>query len=409
MAAWLAVMAGLGAAARLSVTGLGVRGATRRRQRSLAVAGLLACGSFLIVAIGAFKLDAQQYAWRREAGTGGFALVGQSTLPVLRDLNTPAGRAFYALDENALTGVSVAPMRVHEGDEASCLNLNRARQPRLLGVNPELLARRGAFTFAGAASGWSRNEGWKLLERTKASGDEVPAIGDQNSILWAMGKQLGDTVDFVDEHGRAFKIRLVGALANSILQGHLLIDEAAFTARFPSASGYRFFLVDAPSNAVGQVSATLTRALQDAGLELTPAAHRLAAFDAVQNTYLSTFQVLGGIGLLLGSAGLGVVVLRNVLERRGELALLQAVGFRRRTLQWLVLSEHAALLWLGLGIGLLAALVAVLPALRAPGSGLPVTRLAVTVGAVLASGLAWTWLATWAALRGRLLEALRHE
>jgi hypothetical protein len=74
-----------------------------------------------------------------------------------------------------------------------------------------------------------------------------------------------------------------------------------------------------------------------------------------------------------------------------------------------VLSEHAALLWLGLGIGLFAALVAILPALRAPGSGLPVTRLAVTVGAVLASGLAWTWLATWAALRGRLLEGLRHE
>ena len=33
----------------------------------------------------------------------------------------------------------------------------------------------------------------------------------------------------------------------------------------------------------------------------------------------------GGLGLLLGSVGLGVVVLRNVLERRGELALLLAV------------------------------------------------------------------------------------
>ena len=61
-------------------------------------------------------------------------------------------------------------------------------------------------------------------------------------------------------------------------------------------------------------------------MEVTPAVRRLAAFNAVQNTYLSTFQVLGGLGLLLGSVGLGVVVLRNVLERRGELALLLAVG-----------------------------------------------------------------------------------
>ncbi len=83
--------------------------------------------------------------------------------------------------------------------------------------------------------------------------------------------------------------------------------------------------------------------MQDVGLELTPAVEKLKAFNAVQNTYLGTFQVLGGLGLLLGSAGLGVVVLRNVLERRGELGLLLAVGFRRRALQVLVLSEHGAL------------------------------------------------------------------
>src|SRR5712691_9678820 len=108
------------------------------------------------------------------------------------------------------------------------------------------------------------------------------------------------------------------------------------------------FLIDAPSNSVAQVSATLGRALQDVGLELMPAAQRLAAFNAVQNTYLNTFQVLGGLGLLLGSMGLGVVVLRNVLERRGELGLLQAVGFTRRSIFQLILGEHAALLGLGL-------------------------------------------------------------
>src|SRR2546425_885221 len=82
------------------------------------------------------------------------------------------------------------------------------------------------------------------------------------------------------------------------------------------------------------------------------ATRRLAAFNAVQNTYLNTFQVLGGLGLLLGSMGLGVVVLRNVLERRSELGLLQAVGFTRRSIRWLVLSEHGGLLALGLAVGI---------------------------------------------------------
>ena len=56
------------------------------------------------------------------------------------------------------------------------------------------------------------------------------------------------------------------------------------------------------------------------GLEVNLAAVRLDEFNAVQNTYLQIFQLLGGLGLLLGSVGLGVVVLRNALERRAELA-----------------------------------------------------------------------------------------
>src|SRR6185436_10334650 len=124
----------------------------------------------------------------------------------------------------------------------------------------------------------------------------------------------------------------------------------------------------------------LSRALQDVGFEGTSAAQRLAAFNAVQNTYLNTFQVLGGFGLLLGSAGLGIVVLRNVLERRGELALLIAVGFRRRALQRLVLTEHAALLVGGFVIGIVSAVIAILPTLLSRGGELPVTSLALTLG-----------------------------
>jgi putative ABC transport system permease protein len=400
---------GRSASARtMSITSLGLRGATRRRKRSLATVSLLACGTFLIVAIGAFKLDANKDAWKRNSGTGGFALIGQSTLPITQDLNSQAGREFFGLDAEPLRGVEVVPMRVRDGDDASCLNLNRAQAPRLLGVKPQWLQSRRAFTFAELAQGLSPADPWLLLQR-RAGDDAVPAIGDENSIVWAMGKKIGDTLSLLDERGQSFKIRLVGGLANSILQGSLLIAEDEFVQKYPGESGYRMFLIDAPSNSVAAVSATLARSLQDVGLELTPAPQRLAAFNVVQNTYLNTFQVLGGLGLLLGSAGLGVVVLRNVWERRGELALLQAVGFRKRLLQWLVLSEHGGLLWLGLAVGTLAALVAILPALVAPGAEIHYLSQGAALAAVLINGLVWTWFATWLALRGELLQALRNE
>ncbi len=390
-----------------NVRALAIRGLARRRRRTLATIGLLACGSFLIASIGVFRLETSGSA-ERSSGTGGFAFVGQTTLPIVYDLNSAEGREHFGLDEKEMADVAAVPFRVHEGEDASCLNLNRAQRPQLLGVNPRLLSDRGAFSFAGVVKGASAKNPWLLLDE-RAQDGAIPAIGDAASIQWALGKKLGDTLDYVDDRGNKFKVRLVAAVANSILQGNLIIAEDAFVRLFPGEAGYRFFLLDVPPGRLAAVGASLSRALEDQGMELQPAERRLAEFNAVQNTYLNTFQVLGGLGLLLGSAGLGVVVLRNVLERRGELALLIAVGFRRGALKRMVMSEHGALLIFGLLVGIVSALAAVLPQLLAPGAKIPYVTLGGTLIGVLISGAVWTWVATVVALRGPLLPALRNE
>ncbi len=407
-AAWLRSRVAAVPTALLSLSTLGLRNCARRRTRSLATIALLASGVFVISAIGVFRLDSARDSALKTSGTGGFALIGQSAMPVVKDLNTASGREFFGLSATDLAGVRFVPFRVREGEEASCLNLNRAQKPRVLGVSPELL--QGRFTFTATAKGYDAKDGWRLLDRKAGQDPEVvPAIGDAASIEWALGKKLGDTVEYTDERGHSLKLLLVGAVANSIMQGNLIIAESKFIQHFPSESGYRMFLVDAAHVSAPAVSATLARALEDTGLELTPAVRKLDEFNAVQNTYLGTFQVLGGLGLLLGSAGLGIVVLRNVMERRGELALLAAVGFTRLRLGQLLLGEHGSLLGLGLALGVIAAAAAVLPDLLAPGGRLPFGSLAVTLSAVLLNGLLWTWVATRYALRGNLLSALRNE
>ncbi|HEX9730511.1 MAG TPA: FtsX-like permease family protein, partial [Thermoanaerobaculia bacterium] len=87
------------------------------------------------------------------------------------------------------------------------------------------------------------------------------------------------------------------------------------------------------------------------GFDAVSAAEKLASFHAVQNTYLATFQTIGGLGLLLGTVGLAVVLARNVIERRKELATLRAFGFRRAVLTRMVVIENGLLLVWGLGIG----------------------------------------------------------
>ncbi|HEV3455873.1 MAG TPA: FtsX-like permease family protein, partial [Thermoanaerobaculia bacterium] len=128
----------------------------------------------------------------------------------------------------------------------------------------------------------------------------------------------------------------------------------------------------------------------------------------VEDTYLASFEALGALGLLLGTCGLAVVLLRNVVERRWELAALRAFGFRRRRLAALLLLENVSLLALGLALGTAAGL---LP--EALGAGLagsfPWLPLTATLGAVLLAGLLASGLAVGVALSAPLLQVLKAE
>ena len=171
-----------------------------------------------------------------------------------------------------------------------------------------------------------------------------------------------------DGAGAPVRLQVVAALRDSVLQGILIVSEAHFLRMFPSQQGHRFFLVDVPAQDAPSVVGPLAEHLADEGMRVESARERLAAFHRVENTYLSTFQSLGALGLVLGAFGLVAVLLRNVLERRGELALLRAMGYRERTLAAMVVAEHVLLMVGGLVCGTVSALVAIAPAVAARGA-----------------------------------------
>ncbi|UCE48658.1 MAG: ABC transporter permease, partial [Phycisphaerales bacterium] len=398
----LKMVAGRWKTTMTSLGGLGLRNSTRRSGRSLAVVALLACGIFLVIAVEAFRHDPTAHAEQRSSGTGGFTLFAESSIGILHDLNTESGRKSLVVDDDTLEGVEVLQLRVRDGDDASCFNLNRAQTPRLLGVRPERLADRGSFGFAGGQAAWTS------LNQNLKDG-VVPAIGDYPTIKWALGKSIGDEIEYSDEKGRKLRVRLIAMLENSILQGSLVIAEEQFVEHFPSESGYRMLLIDTPQNTVETIADHLSVRLAAFGLELTTTKQRLAAFSEVENTYLSIFQILGGLGLVLGSVGVGLVVLRNMLERRNELAMLRAVGFNKGALRRMVFYEHSGLMLGGLACGVIAALIAAGPALRTPGASVPYISLALTVVGIALSCVVWIWIATTFALGAEMLDALRNE
>ena len=346
-----------GDAASLAVPGplhlrFPLRSAARNPGRSVLILALVAVASFLIVAMSAFAIDPASETLGKSSGNGGFPLLAESTAPNLLQPQRSQSPRGAGAGRQGLSCVPSFRLPCSARDDASCLNLFQPRQPRVVGI-PDGLIDRGGFAWAGdlAQSESERANPWQLLRGGDDGDDDgadpaqpVPVVLDAATAMYSLHLYGGPGEEFTLTTDRAaLRCRVVGLLKNSLFQGQILTGEARFRRLFPGVSGYRLFLVDTAGDGV-RVSTALEAALSDYGLDAVRSLDRLTQLLAVQNNYLSTFQSLGGLGLILGMFGVAAAQLRGIWERRGELALLQAAGFRRRTLLTLVLEETSLLL-----------------------------------------------------------------
>jgi putative ABC transport system permease protein len=398
------------------VSRLGFRYARYRPGRSVLSMAVIASATFVLISVDAFRRGEGVDDAGPRSGVGGYAVFVETVLPVVGDVNGRTARDsmnLFDLDP----AITFEPFRLLPGDDASCLNLYEPRNPRILAPTDTFLKKgRFAFQAARASTDAERANPWLLLTRDEADG-AIPVIGDANSMTYVLHKQLGEDI-VIRRGGKDVRLRLVAALRDSLFQGELLMSQANFTKLFPDQQGYQVMLVDVPSglrrgepaDGASALAAQLEDAMADFGADATRTSERLAQFHRVENTYLSTFQALGGLGLVLGTIGLATVLLRNVLERRRELALLGAVGFRSRHVLTMVVAENVLLLGCGLLAGAVSAGLATVPAIVERGGRLPVTSSgALLLCAVFVTGLISSIVAMNAATRAPLLSSLRSE
>lgn len=377
---------------------LGVRNAARNPTRSLLTAALLASAAFLLVAVESFRRQPDVEFLNKQGGSGGFNLIAETDVPLYEPLDTKV----------ALDGATAFALQLRDGDDASCMNLYRATKPRVLGV-PNGLIERGGFKFYAteAASNEEQANPWLLLRRPLPDG-VVPVFVENNTAVWMLKTGVGGEVTLPDNAGGPVRCRIVGTLVDSPFQSELIAFEDQFQRVFPDDTGSRVFLLHTTPEQEEPLIQKLQAGYRANGLIATRTKDRVASYQAVIGAYLTTFQLLGGFGLLLGVLGLAVVILRSVWERLGELALLRAVGYRTRTLQFLVIAENTFLLAVGLGSGILAALASVAPHVL-DGASVPWAELLGMLALVFLVGLGVASAATAGILRVPVIPALRRE
>ena len=323
---------------------------------SMSVVGL---ATFLIIAVGANKQLPPKVTTDRASGTGGYTFIASSALPLYGALEskTEADRLGRNTEGDTFSSL---PIRVREGDDASCLNLNKPTQPQIIGLDAARLAAEKRFPFAGSTPGGL----WTKLKEDLPGG-EIPVIADENTIMWSLQSAVGKSLTLLGDQGQPVRCRIVGMLKRTVLQGAVIMDEARFVQLFPQRSGYRMFLIEAKGAPESEVGTALTDAGEPFGLSLTRTTDRMAEFASVENTYLSVFAALGGLGLLMGLAGTAIIVRRQLLATTKETAVLQSLGIPIGVVQQIRATEHAFGGLAGLLIGLLSALWASVDTLAA--------------------------------------------
>lgn len=354
------------------------------RSESCVMTISLAC--CVIVAVGANRQDTIPQTE--------FSFVAESSLPIHHDINTNEGRrklGFSTEDSTILSESEILSFRVLPGEDISCLNLYKPEKPQILGAPISML----------------NNEPWTYLKQRNFSNQTIPAIGDNNSLKWIL--QHNPDEDFIvnDETGKQLSLR-INTIENSLYQSQLIISETNFLKFFPSKSGYQFFLIKTPETYRSETAQILEKSLTDFGFDVTSASDKVAGFRSVQNTYISTFQSLGALGLLIGTFGMALIMIRNIIERKGELATLRAFGYSPKLVSGLLFIESSFLLVIGMSIGILSGFVGIISIHNGIPS-IPWISLSITLLFVLIFGIISNILAVNIALRSPLIATLKSE
>lgn len=397
----------------VSTASLALSNTSRHQQRSLATIGLISSATFLVVAVASGRFQPAQVEPDLSSGNGGFTLLAESSRPILYDWQTKEGRDQLNLLPNDDKAADKAKAILDQsktysflfkpGQESSCLNLYQTQQPTILGVSPDFIER-GGFAFANTPG----DNPWTLLNEEPDDGT-IPALGDMNTLLYSLHKSSGQTLELDESAIPDAELKIAGMLSGSVFQGVLLISERNFRRLFPDVAGYRYFLIETPLGNATPLTRLLETRLLSYGLDATRVSDRIQSFLAVQNTYLSTFQSLGGLGLLLGTLGLSIVMVRNVLERRKEVALLRAVGLGQLSVTWLIVVENAVLLLAGLLLGTICALISMAPHLMSTGASVPFGSIFTLLGWIFVIGMLGALFAVAQAVRTPIVRTLKSE
>ncbi len=157
--------------------------------------------------------------------------------------------------------------------------------------------------------------------------------------------------------GQVVRFKVIGVLDRAVdafggLGVGMFVSRSALEAVVPfdiPTTTYRFRVAQGMD--LTRTARDIEAAFRDHGMETEVLEELIAGEAAANRAFNYLFTGFMGLGLLVGIAALGVVSLRAVVERRQQIAVQRAIGYRRSMVRWSFLLESSFVVLLGVAIG----------------------------------------------------------
>jgi putative ABC transport system permease protein len=210
----------------------------------------------------------------------------------------------------------------------------------------------------------------------------------------------GDTVGMIDPiTGAMAERKVIGTIDNDYaFSGAYMNKQSLVQVLGPTATPSRFYIKVEPGASPDRVARELQGRFVSNGLDAQSFRALIEEFQGVNLQFFQLMQAYLALGLLVGIAGLGVVMVRAVRDRRRQVGVLRSLGFVPHQVRRAFMLESGFVAFEGIVIGAVLALITAAQlvatgefgedvAFRVPGLQLGI----LTVTALVASLIATAW------------------
>lgn len=189
------------------------------------------------------------------------------------------------------------------------------------------------------------NSSYAIIDGTNEPQEYGPSYG-------LITVDVGETIILENQTGVNHSFEVIGILQETFIQGIFIHDEIAeekFNSTVPTL--YMFKLSD-DSNPK-EIGKLLESEFFEHGMQPIIIQEIIEMFTQQLNLFFNLFSAFLGAGLIIGVSALGIITLRSVHERRLEIGMMRAIGFKRRMVRRAFLFEAMLIALWGLIIGTL--------------------------------------------------------